>query len=65
MDIKQILKDNSITQDEFADYVGLSRVGLNKNLNHGTQSKSLKNNLKMMIAEKRGIVIDVNLSVAA
>ena len=61
MEIKQILKDNKITQDEFAQYVGLTRVGLNKSLNHGEQKQGLINNLKMMVAEKRGIKLEIKL----
>mgnify|MGYP003660086928 CR=1 FL=1 len=53
LEIKQILKDNKITQEEFAQYVGLSRVGLNKNLNHGQQKEGLIKNLNQMIEEKK------------
>ena len=61
MEIKQILKNNSITQDEFAEYLGLDRVSLNKNLNHGKQRKGMINNLKMLVAEKRGIKFEIAL----
>lgn len=61
LEIKQILKNNKITQDEFAQYLGLSREGLNKSLNHGKQKKGLVNNLKMMVAEKRGVKLDISL----
>jgi predicted DNA-binding protein (UPF0251 family) len=61
--IKDILKYNDIDQKEFAEYLGISRVGLNKNLNHSKQKRGLINNLKFLIAEKRGFKIDVDLSI--
>ena len=61
MDIKQTLKDNKITQEEFAKYLGIDRVNLNINLNHGKQKQSIIDSLKIFIMEKRGIKIDITL----
>ena len=61
MDIKQTLKDNKITQEEFANYLGIDRVNLNINLNHGKQKQSIIDSLKIFIMEKRGIKIDITL----
>jgi len=62
MNIKQILKDNNITQDEFAEYLGVTREGLNKNLNHCEPSKSMIDSLKLLVARKRGVTFDINLN---
>jgi DNA-binding Xre family transcriptional regulator len=59
MDFKEKLTSNNITQQEFADYIGIDRVSLNKNLNQGKQKKGMINNLKMIIAEKRGVKLDI------
>ena len=61
MDIKQTLKDNKITQEEFANYLGIDRVNLNINLNHGKQKQSIIDSLKIFIMEKRGVKIDITL----
>jgi transcriptional regulator with XRE-family HTH domain len=61
MNVKEILKSNGITQEEFANYIGIDRVSLNKNLNNSTQKKGMINNLKMIVAEKRGIKIEIAL----
>ena len=61
MDIKQTLKDNKITQEEFALYLGLTRENFNIYLNHGKQKQSIIDSLKIFIMEKRGIKIDITL----
>ena len=61
MNIKEILKANRITQEEFADYLGMTRGGLNLKINRDKPSQSIINNLKFLVAEKRGIKIAVNL----
>jgi len=59
MEIKQILKDNNITQDEFASYIEMSRVGLNKTLNNNRKTKLLLNSLKVLLAEKQGVEFNI------
>ena len=61
MDIKQILKNNKITQEELALYVGMTREALNINLNKGEPKKGLVNNVKLLVLEKKGIKFDVDL----
>lgn len=58
MNIKQILKDNGISQEEYASRIGLSRTAINLSLNgEGKQRRSDLDTLKLMIAEKRGVKI--------
>mgnify|MGYP006001321497 FL=1 len=59
MDIKKLLKDNSITQAEFADYIDMSRIGLNKTLNNKRKEKLLLNSIKILLAEKQGVEFDI------
>lgn len=60
-ELKERLKENQITQEEFASYLDMTRVGLNKTLNHGRRvPKSFLDSLKLLIAEKRGITITIN-----
>jgi len=59
MDIKKLLKDNSITQAEFADYIDMSRIGLNKTLNNNRKEKLLLNSIKILLAEKQGVQFDI------
>ncbi len=59
MDIKKLLKDNSITQAEFADYIDMSRIGLNKTLNNKRKEKLLLNSVKILLAEKQGVQFDI------
>lgn len=59
MDIKKLLKDNSITQAEFADYIDMSRIGLNKTLNNNRKEKLLLNSVKILLAEKQGVQFDI------
>lgn len=59
MDIKKLLKDNSITQAEFADYIDMSRIGLNKTLNNKRKEKLLLNSVKILLAEKQGVEFDI------
>ena len=54
MNIKETLKANNITQEEFASYLGMTREGFNMNLNKGKQKKSMEDSLKLFLAEKRG-----------
>ena len=61
VNVKEVLKSNHITQSEFAEFIGLDRVSLNKNLNNRTQKKGMINNLKMIVAEKRGLKIEIEL----
>jgi predicted XRE-type DNA-binding protein len=61
IEVKEVLSKNNITQQEFSDYLGITRVALNKSLNHSKQKRGLINNLKMFIAEKRGLKINVEL----
>lgn len=61
MDIKAILKQHKITQQDFANYLGLTREGLNMKINRGEPSQSIVDSLKFIVAEKRGFKIDVNL----
>lgn len=61
MNIKEILKANKITQEEFADHIGMTREGLNLNLNKGNQKKMMIDSLKLLVSEKRGVKIDVKL----
>ena len=61
MDIKQTLKDNNINQEDFALYIGMTREGLNVNLNSGKQRQMMVDSLKIYIAEKRGVKIDITL----
>jgi len=59
MDIKKLLKDNSITQAEFANYIDMSRIGLNKTLNSKRKEKLLLNSVKILLAEKQGVQFDI------
>jgi len=59
MDIKKLLKDNSITQAEFADYIDMSRIGLNKTLNNKRKEKLLLNSVKILLAEKQGVEFNI------
>jgi transcriptional regulator with XRE-family HTH domain len=59
MDIKEVLKTNKITQQEFADFMGYSRQSLSGTLRDGKERKSLINNLKLILLEKRGVSIDL------
>ena len=59
MDIKKLLKDNNITQSEFADYIDMSRIGLNKTLNNKRKEKLLLNSIKILLAEKQGVEFDI------
>lgn len=59
MDIKEVLKINKITQQEFADFMGYSRQSLSGTLRDGKERKSLINNLKLILLEKRGVSIDL------
>jgi len=59
MDIKKLLRDNSITQAEFADYIDMSRIGLNKTLNNKRKEKLLLNSVKILLAEKQGVQFDI------
>ena len=59
MDIKKLLKDNSITQAEFADYIDMSRIGLNKTLNNKRKEKLLLNSIKILLAEKQGVEFNI------
>ena len=63
MNIKEILKAHKITQEEFAEYLGMTREGLNMKLNRDEPSKSIINNLKFLVAEKRGVKITVDLEI--
>lgn len=61
MNIKEILKSNDITQQEFADYMGYTRQSLSGTLRDGKERKSLINNLKLIILEKKlGVVIELS-----
>jgi transcriptional regulator with XRE-family HTH domain len=59
MDIKKLLKDNNITHSEFADYIDMSRIGLNKTLNNKRKEKLLLNSVKILLAEKQGVQFDI------
>ena len=59
MDIKKLLKDNNITQSEFADYIDMSRIGLNKTLNNKRKEKLLLNSVKILLAEKQGVEFNI------
>jgi transcriptional regulator with XRE-family HTH domain len=59
MDIKEVVKTNKITQQEFADFMGYSRQSLSGTLRDGKERKSLINNLKLILLEKRGVSIDL------
>jgi transcriptional regulator with XRE-family HTH domain len=59
MDIKKLLKDNNITQSEFADYIDMSRIGLNKTLNNKRKEKLLLNSVKILLAEKQGVQFNI------
>ena len=61
MTIKEALKKNGITQEEFAKYLGKTREGLNKSLNHGKPNQSLIDSLKVLVGEKRGFKFDITL----
>lgn len=61
MEIKEILDKNNITQEDFAKYLGMSRVGLNKNINHAKPKQSILDSLKLFVARKRGIEFDIVL----
>lgn len=61
MEIKEILKANRITQEELANYLGITRTALNISLNHGNQKRSVLNNLKFLVAERRGLRFDIDL----
>ena len=65
MDIKEILKQHKITQQYFADYLGMTREGLNMKLNREEPSQSIINSLKFLVAEKRGVKIDVDLELGS
>ena len=63
MNIKQILKENKITQEEFAVYIGMTREGLNMKLNReGDVEKPIIDSLKLLVMEKRGLTIDIKLN---
>ena len=63
MNIKQILKENKITQEEFAVYIGMTREGLNMKLNReGEIEKPIIDSLKLLVMEKRKLTIDVKLN---
>jgi transcriptional regulator with XRE-family HTH domain len=60
--VKEILKKNNSTQEDFANYLGLDRVSLNKNINHAKKTRqSMIDSLKMFIAQKRGIRFEIDL----
>jgi transcriptional regulator with XRE-family HTH domain len=59
MDIKQILKDNHITQEEFANYIDMSRIGLNNTLKNKRKTTLLLNSLKVLLAEKQGVEFNI------
>lgn len=61
MEFKKALKANKITQEAFASRIGMTRIGLNNKINKGNIGTSLLDSLKMMIAEKRGLTIDIKL----
>lgn len=62
MNIKQILKDNKITQEEFANYIGMTREGLNMKLNRDSKiDKPIIDSLKLMVMEKRGLKINIDI----
>lgn len=61
MEIKAALKRNGITQDEFAKYLGKTREGLNKALNHGSPSQAMIDSLKVLVGKKRGFIFDITL----
>jgi DNA-binding transcriptional regulator YiaG len=62
MNIKEILKANKITQEEFAKYIGMTREGLNMKLNRECEiEKPILDSLKLLIMEKRGLKIEINL----
>ena len=59
MDIKEVLKANKISQQEFADFMGYTRQSLHYTLTNNKERKSLMNNLKLILLEKRGVSIDL------
>jgi transcriptional regulator with XRE-family HTH domain len=59
VDIKQILKDNHITQEEFANYIDMSRIGLNNTLKNKRKTTLLLNSLKVLLAEKQGVEFNI------
>lgn len=59
MTLKEKLKANNITQEEFAKHLGMTREGFNMNLNKGKQKKSMEDTLKLFLAEKRGFKIEL------
>lgn len=61
MNVKEALKKNGITQEEFAQYLGKTREGLNKTLNHGKPSQSIIDSLKLIVSKKRGIEFNISL----
>jgi len=61
MEIKAALKRNGVTQGEFASYLGKTREGLNKALNHNKTSQSMLDSLKVFIGKKRGFNFDIIL----
>jgi len=61
MNIKEALKKNGITQEEFANYLGKTREGLNKTINHGKSNQSIIDSLKVFVSKKRGIEFNISL----
>jgi len=61
MTIKELLKKNGITQDEFAHHLGKTREGLNKKLNHGKADQGLLDSLEKLVAKKRGVYFRIEL----
>ena len=53
MELKKSLKINKITQEAFAKYLGLTRVGLNKKLNRREVSQSLVDSFNTFLDKKK------------
>lgn len=60
MDIKKILKQNKITQQELADRCGISRQAMNTKLNSSQPPICFIDVLTVMILERRGVKLDTN-----
>jgi transcriptional regulator with XRE-family HTH domain len=62
INVKEKLIEHKITQKEFAEFIGISRIALNKSLNNSKNpKKGLINNLKMLVAEKKGQKLEIEL----
>ena len=60
INIRTVLADNNIKQKDFIEYIGYTRQGFIKAL-QGKPKQPMIDSLKLFVADKKGVSIDVEL----